>query len=613
MANKHQPTEADREIEKCLLARRSFSVVAGAGSGKTTSLVEALKTLMRTEGDQLLQAGQQAVCITYTNRAAEVIRSRLRDDPRVLVSTLHSFLWGVLSGHDRSIREVVSKHLLPADIDKQKNKDKGNETKTSITAREKAAALQQVLDHLGSVDTFRYGDDTPYSDFLAGEIGHDDLLRIAAELIESSKAFRAVLGQRHPYFFVDEAQDTSPEVVAALNVLCAGDGLPVVGYFGDPMQQIYDKGQSEFTGPEGAARITKVENFRSGPEVIKLLNRFRNDLEQVPGPQNSELPSSVQVTLVQAETPKEGKRYSEAQLERAIDSYHQALSDWGWSDNATAKQLFLARRMIARRLGFLTLHDLFNGDYASQRAKNDYESGTHYLLKPLVGVAVPIAVAYRGRDTRSLSRCLAENTHRFSSYGTLACATLAQVKNEANRIAALLSSKLQAETLRDVLKCCIEEELIRPSERLSDQLTRKPREETYDDEQHRVEKGDWLADELLGMGGVEVERYCAFLDENTPFSTQHGVKGEEYDDVVVVFDDTEASWSFYSFTKMLTPGVSGEARETQHERSRRLAYVCFSRAIRNLRVLMFTTDPTKARDELVTVGPFEPKQVFIAS
>ncbi|MCA9234315.1 MAG: hypothetical protein KDA44_02535 [Planctomycetales bacterium] len=249
----------------------------------------------------------------------------------------------------------------------------------------------------------------------------------------------------------------------------------------------------------------------------------------------------------------------------------------------------------------------------SQRAKNDYESGTHYLLKPIVEVAVPVAAAYRAGDTRLLSRCLAESTHRFSPHGALAHATLKQVKNEAKRIAAMVSSKLESETLRNVLKCCIEEELIRPSDRLFEQVTRAPREEKYDDEQHRAEKGDWLADELLGMSGGEVERYCAFLDENTPFSTQHGVKGEEYDDVVVVFDDTEASWSFYSFTKMLTPGVSGEARETQHERSRRLAYVCFSRAIRNLRVLMFTIDPTGARDELVTVGLFEPQQVIIAS
>ena len=613
MAGKYEPTAADHKIWKCLSEQRSFAVVAGAGSGKTTSLAEALRTLLRTEGDRLLQAGQQAVCITYTNRAAGVIRGRLRDDPRVLVSTLHGFLWGVLSGHDRSICEVVSKHLLPADIEKQKKRDKGNDTKTSIAARKKWVKLQEALDGLEDVEKFRYGNDTPFSDYLAGEIGHDDLLRIAAALIETSEAFRAVLGQRHPYLFVDEAQDTSPEVVTALNALCRGAGLPMVGYFGDPMQQIYDKGETEFSGPEGAARITKVENFRSGPKIIKLLNRFRKDLEQVPGPKNRELVSSVEVALVQAEAPEGGKRYSEAQLERAVDSYRKALADWGWIDNASVKQLFLARRMIARRLGFLALHDLFNGDYASQRAKNDYESGSHYLLKPLIEIVVPVAVAHREHDTRSLSRCLSENTHRFSSHGTLAESTLGRVKSEANRIAALVSSKLESTPLREVLALCIKEQLIKPSERLSEQVTRTPRQETYDEEQHNAEKGDWLADELLNMNGDEIERYCTFLDENTPFSTQHGVKGEEYDNVVVVFDDTEAAWSLYSFAKMMTPGASGDARKTQHERSRRLAYVCFSRAIKNLRIIMFTTNPTGARNELVAAGLFEPEQLIIAS
>jgi DNA helicase-2/ATP-dependent DNA helicase PcrA len=42
----HVPTRADREVLECLNQRRSFSVVAGAGSGKTTSLVEALKELL---------------------------------------------------------------------------------------------------------------------------------------------------------------------------------------------------------------------------------------------------------------------------------------------------------------------------------------------------------------------------------------------------------------------------------------------------------------------------------------------------------------------------------------------------------------------------------------
>ena len=611
MTASNKLTDADHQIAECLASRRSFSVIAGAGAGKTTSLVTALRTLLREQGEIMLRDCQKAVCITYTNRAADVIRTRLRDDPRILVSTLHSFLWSVMRGHDRSIREMIRCHLLPAQIEKQRKRDKGGNTKASLEAREKAAKLEDVLEQLDGVTTFRYGDDTPYSDFVNGEVGHDDLLLIAAYLITTSAAFRAVLSQKHPFLLVDEAQDTSPAVVDALNVLCGGDGLPVVGYFGDPMQQIYDKGEAEVSGPKGSARITKVENYRSGPNVIQLLNAFRKEPQQVAGEENSKLESSVAITLVRAEEPEEGRRYSDAQLERAMDRYREAIDCWGWAENDGAKQLYLARRMIARRLGFLGLHDLFNGQYASQRAKNDYESGEHYLLRPLIRIAVPIAEAYRAGDTRALSRCLTEGTIRFMPQGLLAESPIDRVKSEAERIAAGITVRLGESTLGDVVRNCRDEQLFRASDRLSAQLDRVPREESYDEELHATEKGDWLADELFSMGGGEVEKYCDFLEENTPFSTQHGVKGEEYDDVVVVFDDTEASWSKYSFTKTLTPGVSGEAKDSQRERSRRIAYVCFSRAMRNLRVLLFTPDPEAAKDELVSSGLFQEDQASI--
>ncbi|OYW13315.1 MAG: hypothetical protein B7Z55_17060, partial [Planctomycetales bacterium 12-60-4] len=102
-----------------------------------------------------------------------------------------------------------------------------------------------------------------------------------------------------------------------------------------------------------------------------------------------------------------------------------------------------------------------------------------------------------------------------------------------------------------------------------------------------------------------------FLDENTPYSTQHGVKGEEYEDVIVVFDDAEAAWNNYSFAKMLTPQAAGEPKDTQKERSRKLAYVCFSRAVRNLRVLLFTPDPESAARELAAQGFFQESQISI--
>ena len=109
----------------------------------------------------------------------------------------------------------------------------------------------------------------------------------------------------------------------------------------------------------------------------------------------------------------------------------------------------------------------------------------------------------------------------------------------------------------------------------------------------------------------EIQPFVDFITDSTPLSTQHGVKGEEYKNVIVVFDDTEAAWNYYSFTKTLTPDTSGNPTDGQLARSQKLAYVCFSRAEENLRIVLFTTDPGSARTEMIDKGLFEENQISI--
>jgi len=48
-------------------------------------------------------------------------------------------------------------------------------------------------------------------------------------------------------------------------------------------------------------------------------------------------------------------------------------------------------------------------------------------------------------------------------------------------------------------------------------------------------------------------------------------------------------------------------------RSEKLAYVCFSRAEENLRVLLYTSDPAAAKDELVGRGLFNDSDISVIS
>jgi len=116
---KLQETSADREIRNCLDLKQNFSMIAGAGSGKTTSLITALKHLKGSKGLLLRRDDKKIACITYTNRAVEVISSRLDWDELFYVSTLHSFLWGEIKRFTADIRKVLAEHIIPLHIEKK--------------------------------------------------------------------------------------------------------------------------------------------------------------------------------------------------------------------------------------------------------------------------------------------------------------------------------------------------------------------------------------------------------------------------------------------------------------------------------------------------------------
>lgn len=82
---------------------------------------------------------------------------------------------------------------------------------------------------------------------------------------------------------------------------------------------------------------------------------------------------------------------------------------------------------------------------------------------------------------------------------------------------------------------------------------------------------------------------------------------------MVVYDDVEAAWNQYSFSKTLTPMTAGEPTERQRDQTSKLAYVSFSRAMDDLRVLMFTSDPEASRAELIANKLLSPEQIQVVS
>ena len=88
-------SKVEHLIMRCIDNNESFIVEAGAGSGKTWSLVQALFYILQVKGNQLKVANRKIACITYTNVAKEEIIDRIQANELIDVKTIHDFLWNI--------------------------------------------------------------------------------------------------------------------------------------------------------------------------------------------------------------------------------------------------------------------------------------------------------------------------------------------------------------------------------------------------------------------------------------------------------------------------------------------------------------------------------------
>ena len=93
-------------------------------------------------------------------------------------------------------------------------------------------------------------------------------------------------------------------------------------------------------------------------------------------------------------------------------------------------------------------------------------------------------------------------------------------------------------------------------------------------------------DAIPNVGENQVIVLTEFLDKKTPFSTKHGVKGAEFENVLVV---AGRGWNLYNFNHFLEwAGAENVPANKQDafERNRNLYYVSFSRPKSRLAVLV---------------------------
>ncbi|MBF0514824.1 MAG: ATP-dependent helicase, partial [Desulfovibrionaceae bacterium] len=300
----HDLNPAQREA--VLATEGAVLVIAGAGSGKTRTIVYRLAHLVERGVPP-----EAILLLTFTRKAAQEMLSRAgallgRQLPRGSGGTFHSFAYGVLRRHavdlgypaactvmDRSDAEdvlaEVRRELGVAPQDKTFPK-RGAVLELLGKSRNKEIPVEELLGreapHLlpfcGDFAALAAG----YAAFKAarGLLDYDDLLFLLERLLAQRPDVAEGLRARYRYVMVDEYQDTNM-VQARLVRHLAGPAGNVMAV-GDDAQSIYAfRGanvENILRFPEdfpGARIVTLEENYRSTQPILDLTNEI---LRQAP-------------------------------------------------------------------------------------------------------------------------------------------------------------------------------------------------------------------------------------------------------------------------------------------------------------------------------------------
>ncbi len=620
-------TQADIDLRNCLSAadRQCFVMVAGAGSGKTTSLIKGLSAIIKLHGADLKKRRQRVACITYTEIAAAEIWADVGNNPLVHVSTIHSFMWMIIRPFQSDIRQWVSQRIEEKIEDLRTtaaNFGQRTQQRTRDKNQRDIARYEAERSRICQVKSFTYGTG---SDYPRGVLGHDDILRLSTQFLMERKLFRLLLAQQFPFLFVDESQDTTEGVVDALKAV-AGQmpGQFCLGFFGDPMQRIYMTGIGPVRLEDGWLPVTKPENFRCSTSVLAVANAIRRSgdaLVQTRGRMletdgiQKPVAGTARIFILPADEHRD-------ENVAAVRAWIARLNDDPVWQEGSVKVLVIVHRMAAKRLGFDTLYTALN-DKAPSSFKDGFLDATSWPIRPFERFVLPLAKAIMDKrefDAITILRSSSPLLGKENLPRTGVSEILAELRVASLQLVAMLEAG-SAATNRQVLEHIRRHQLMTLDPRFIGYLDAGVpllADPEIREDENEIEREIEAMDRFLACPVVEFWRYQNYLSEQSPFSTQQGIKGAEFERVLVIADDEESTHFQFSYDKYF--GIKGlsegdrkrlaEGKETQVEWTRRLFYVCCTRAMTDLAVILFTNDVDGAVRAVRAKGLFPPDQIF---
>ncbi|TIX91605.1 UvrD-helicase domain-containing protein [Rhizobium sp. P44RR-XXIV] len=596
----------DDEIAACLNLKdpKSFFLFAGAGSGKTRSLVKALEHIRKNFGEELRLHNRRVAVVTYTKKARDEIISRLQFDPLFSVMTIHAFAWSIIQGFNHDIREWLRSNLKDEIAKLQADESKGRKgTKASAERLADIESKTRRLSQLDEVSTFVYNPDGENRG--KGSLAHAEVVKMTGAFVRDKAILQKVLRDGFPFILIDESQDTNKHIVDAMFALQAAHKQAMaIGLFGDMMQRIYADGVADLGSnlPSDWAKPVKKLNFRCPRRVVTLLNKIREatDKQKQVACSNAQ-EGFVRVFLLDANTPDKP-----AAEKKIADLMAHTVEDRLWSDPENIKSLILEHKMAARRLGFFALYEPL---YGFEPFKTGLRDGNLPILNFF---ASHVASLVDVKDDKFAVMRIVSRLSPLMSPDFLRSVEdekkhLQKVQKAVDSLFGLFASGASP-TFLDVLKIIDETRLfsvpdiLRPA--LASAGISDPTAGSDDDRSER----DIAISAFLNAEFKEIWPYQKYAAGLAQFDTHQGVKGLEFPRVMVIMDDAEAAGFAFKYDKLF---AAGAAEDGITAATRRLFYVTCSRAERSLCLIAYSKTPLAVRDTLINRGWFEDKEVIV--
>ncbi len=481
-----------------------FLINAPAGSGKTTTIRNRLQEISQNE------PAAKVLCITYTNRAAEELQKDL-DNKNIFVSTIHSYISSLISPFfsDKKIVDLyfsIFNEKIKARIVNVANDEHIKESNQKYIENYGALSEEIIRQNL----TKLHYNEMQFTSLYYGGLSHDDLLSFSYNVSEKYPAILKKLSGKFNYIFIDEYQDTSANVLNLFFNAVKDKDIKLF-LLGDRMQQIYKNYEgsleNEFRkfNSEQKLRI----NHRSVPIIISILNKLYNDkdFDQEPSEKNKDAVPDYPPELIVTSNVNNAIKECQSKYKKSL-------------------VLYLLNRDKYIEIGAENFYRCFDGmekySFGRKNSTNDVLSDLSDdnpdILMKFLFLIYKIAELYSaGNYGTMISICKIQNKFFSKSFVQLNKHTDKAIlkKSFDQLIKVYEDDNSTIKMLFDTLIECnistseIVERVIEPTE--------------YSD--------------VMKIKIKELKNLANYLDAPV-ISTQHGVKGESYDSVIFVANDS---------------------------------------------------------------------------